>query len=65
MVQTVGERFNSNFFFFFVLPVLLLERGGCTLLTGPFLDILTGLRHTHMFRSDRMFFFVEILDLSG
>ena len=26
MVQTVGERFNFNFFF--VLPVLLLERGG-------------------------------------
>ena len=28
MVQTVGERFS--FIFFFVLPVLLLERGGWT-----------------------------------
>ena len=28
MVQTVGERFNFNFFF--VLPVLLLERGAVT-----------------------------------
>ena len=62
VVQTVGERFNSNFCFFFVLPVLLLERGGCTLLTAPWLYILTGLSHTHMFRSDRI---LEILEISG
>ena len=63
MVQTVGERLNFNFFF--VLPVLLLERGGCTLPTAPWLYILTGLSHTHMFlvfRSDRIF---EILEISG
>ena len=51
MVQTVGERFNFNFFF--VLPVLLLERGGCTLLTAPRLYILTGLNLTQVFRSDK------------
>ena len=60
VVQTVGERLNFNFFF--VLPVLLLERGGCTLLTAPWLYILTGLSHTHMFRSDRI---LEILEISG
>ena len=53
---------DSISIFFFVLPVLLLERGGCTLLTAPRLYILTGLSHTHMFRSDRI---LEILEISG
>ena len=56
VVQTVGERFNSNFFYFFVLPVLLLERGGCTLRAAPLWYILTGLSHTHMVRSFRQVF---------
>ena len=45
VVQTVGERFNFNFFF--VLPVLLLERGGCTLRAAPNPYILSGLSHSH------------------
>ena len=48
-------NFNFFFFDFFVLPVLLLERGGWTVLVASKLHILSGLSRTQKkpFRQDR------------